>query len=70
MYSRPSDLITSTMKSDPVRSAVSTSTSAGVSISASGAAGSGNPVLGPGKGSPTDVPGVEANTAAPAAAFF
>src|SRR5579871_5191898 len=35
-YSNPSDLITSTMKSDPVRSAVSTSLTEGTSVSAAG----------------------------------
>ncbi len=40
---KPSDLMTSTMKSEPVRSTVNTSTFDGVPISASGDIGGGAP---------------------------
>src|ERR1700682_3117220 len=46
MYSMPRDLMTSTMKSDPLRSGVSTSTGEGVPASASGDIGGGAPVRG------------------------
>src|SRR5665213_1404244 len=70
-YSNPSDLITSTMKSEPVRSTVSTSTLDGVPTSASGDIGGGAPgaTRGGTVGAPTTAEFV-ASIAAPAAAPF
>src|ERR1700693_5512204 len=72
-YSKPSDLITSTMKSDPVRSAVSTSAPDGTSVSAAGDMGGGATrftsagvaATGAGAGADAPAPSAAAPTAAP-----
>src|ERR1700731_317374 len=66
-YSNPSDLITSTMKSDPVRSAVRTSAPDGTSVSASADMGGGTTRFGSAGGA-APAAGPAANAAAPAAA--
>src|ERR1700676_1367267 len=68
-YSNPSDLITSTMKSDPVRSAVKTSTFEGVPISASGDMGGGT-IRRSSADCAAAALGTAAIAAAPAAAVF
>src|SRR6266849_477700 len=68
-YSKPSALITSTMKSDPVRSAVRTSATAGTSVSAAADMGGGTTRHGS-AGSAAMLAGTAANAAAPAAAPF
>src|SRR5579863_4703415 len=68
-YSNPSDLITSTMKSDPVRSAVRTSAPEGTSASAAGDIGGGTARLGSADFAATAA-GAAASAAAPAAAPF
>src|ERR1700688_1552167 len=68
-YSNPSALITSTMKSDPVRSAVKTSATAGTSVSATADMGGGTTRFGS-AGSAAILAGAAANAAAPAAAPF
>src|SRR5579864_1314008 len=68
-YSNPSDLITSTMKSDPVRSAVKTSAPDGTSVSAAADMGGGTLRFGS-AGSAARLAGTAANAAAPAAAPF
>jgi len=68
-YSNPSDLITSTMKSDPVRSAVRTSVAAGTSVSAAADMGGGT-VRFSSAGSAAMLAGTAANAAAPTAAPF
>jgi hypothetical protein len=69
-YSNPMDLITSTMKSDPVRSAVNTSTLAGASVSAAADMGGGTTRLGSSGCAATFAAGAAASAAAPAAAPF
>src|SRR5579863_8490094 len=68
-YSKPSDLITSTMKSDPVRSAVSTSATDGTSVSAAADIGGGTTRFGS-AGRAATAAGPATNAAAPAAAPF
>src|ERR1700688_1212431 len=68
-YSNPSDLITSTMKSDPVRSAVRTSAPEGTSTSAAADIGGGT-VRFISAGSAAMLAGTAANAAAPTAAPF
>src|SRR5690348_3058181 len=68
-YSNPSDLITSTMKSDPVRSAVSTSATDGTSVSATADIGGGTTRFTSAGGAATAA-GPAANAAAPTAAPF
>src|SRR3977135_538579 len=70
MYSNPRDLITSTMKSDPVRSAVRTSAFEGVPVSASGDMRGGTGRSNSDCCCAATVPGAAANAAAPAAALF
>src|SRR5882672_2495567 len=69
-YSNPRDLITSTMKSDPVRSAVRTSAFEGVPVSASGDMGGGTVLTSSTCCCAATVPGAAAKAAAPAAALF
>src|SRR5580692_2228643 len=70
-YSNPSDLITSTMKSDPVRSAVRTSVIEGTSVSAVGDIAGGTTRFGSaGCGSALTAAGTAASAAAPIAAPF
>src|SRR5271154_5118714 len=69
-YSKPSDLITSTMKSEPVRSVVSTSKVDGVSASATGDIAGGGPARRTSGGSASAALGAATNAAAPAAALF
>src|SRR5690349_17402975 len=68
-YSMPSDLMTSTMKSEPVRSAVSTSAREGVSTSAAGDTGGAEVDPRSGTGSFVGTAGAAASAAAPAAAL-
>src|ERR1700722_16524391 len=68
-YSNPSVLSTSTMKSEPVRSAVRISTLEGVPTSASGDIASGI-ARRSSAGCAATVPGTAAKAAAPAAALF
>src|ERR1700680_2736688 len=68
-YSNPSDLITSTMKSDPVRSAVRTSAPDGTSVSAPADIGGGTTRFNS-AGCAETAAGPAANAAAPAAAPF
>src|SRR5580704_556321 len=68
-YSKPSDLITSTMKSDPVRSAVSTSAPDGTSVSATGDMGGGATRF-TSAGVAATAAGPAASAAAPTAAPF
>src|SRR5580700_6926646 len=68
-YSKPSDLITSTMKSDPVRSAVKTSAPEGTSTSAAADMGGGT-VRFNSAGCAAAAAGPAATAAAPAAAPF
>src|SRR6266853_1385488 len=68
-YSNPSDLITSTMKSDPVRSTVSTSAADGTSVSAAADIGGGATRFTSAGGAATAA-GPAANAAAPTAAPF
>src|ERR1700682_5131245 len=70
MYSMPRDLMTSIMKSDPLRSVVSTSTGGGVPTSASGDIGGGALVRGVVVGGAATAFGVATSAAAPTAAFF
>src|SRR5580693_4079725 len=67
-YSKPSDLITSTIKSEPGRSVVSTSTFEGASASAAGTAGAAAAGLGPAKGCAAIAPALAASVAIPPAA--
>src|SRR4029077_8141230 len=66
-YSKPSDLITSTMKSDPVRSAVRASVTEGTSVSAAADIAGGATRFSSAGGAATAA-GAAANAAAPAAA--
>src|SRR5579863_5675875 len=68
-YSNPSDLITSTIKSDPVRSAVRTSETDGTSTSAAADMGGGTARFSSAGGAATAA-GPPANAAAPTAAPF
>src|ERR1700733_753364 len=68
-YSNPSDLITSTIKSDPVRSAVRTSAPDGTSASAAADIGGGTVRFSSAGGAATAA-GTAAKAAAPAAAPF
>src|SRR5690348_9047031 len=68
-YSMPSDLMTSTMKSEPVRSAVSTSARDGVSTSAAGDTGGGAVDPRSATGCFAGTAGAAASAAAPAAAL-
>src|SRR5690242_17227875 len=68
-YSIPSDLITSTMKSEPERDSVRTSSFAGVPISASGGIGAGGAFRAWSCCAREDA-GFVANTVAPTAALF
>src|SRR5579883_1009506 len=68
-YSIPSDLITSTMKSEPERLSVNTSSFAGSPISASGGTGVGGTLRASSSCARTAV-GVAASAAAPTAALF
>src|SRR5579863_6192453 len=71
-YSNPNDLITSTIKSDPVRSAVRTSVTDGTSVSAAADMGGGATRFasaGPGFAAET-ADGTAASAAAPTAAPF
>src|SRR5882672_3442610 len=68
-YSKPSDLITSTMKSDPVRSAVRTSAPDGASVSATADMGGGTTRFSSAGGAATAA-GPAAKAAAPTAAPF
>src|ERR1700757_609702 len=68
-YSMPSDLMTSTMKSEPVRSAVSTSAREGDSTSAAGDMAGGGVAPRSGTGSFAGAVGPVARAAAPAAAL-
>src|SRR5208337_54767 len=70
MYSMPRVLMTSTMKSEPVRSAVSTSAGEGAPTSASDDIAGGRVAPRSGAGCFAGAIGGAANTAAPAAAFF
>src|SRR2546429_7944701 len=69
-YSKPSDLITSTMKSDPERSMVKTSIFDGVPTSASGDIGGGAAAARGAGAADAPVTGFATSTAAPAAAPF
>src|SRR5260221_13548116 len=69
MYSMFSDLMTSTMKSEPVRSAVSTSAGEGVPTSAAGDIAGGVVAPRSGVGCFAGSVGVAASAAAPAAAL-
>src|ERR1700730_9460178 len=69
MYSMPSDLMTSTMKSEPERVSVRTSSFAGVPISASGGMGGGG-TLRASICRAREAAGLAASTAAPPAALF
>src|SRR5580692_149172 len=68
-YSMPSDLMTSTMKSEPVRSAVSTSAGEGVPTSAAADIAGSGVAPRPGTGCFADTAGAAASAAAPAAAL-
>src|ERR1700719_345304 len=69
MYSMPSDLMTSTMKSEPERVSVRTSSFAGVPISASGGMGGGG-TLRASICRAREAVGLAASTAAPTAALL
>src|SRR6266852_377459 len=70
MYAMPRDLMTSIMKSEPLRSVVSTSIGDGVPTSASGDIGGGALVRGMEVGGAPTAFGTATSAAAPAAAFF
>ena len=69
-YSMPSDLMTSTMKSEPGRVSVRTSSFAGVPISASAGRGGGGRIASLDLPRSREAVGLAANAAAPTAAFF